>query len=81
MLKDGKTLAIPSTFSLVAYDFENGDLGIIVQSKFPAVGALVPWAKAGVGAVATQAWVEPAFGPWGLEHIANGKSAHETMKA
>lgn len=80
MLKDGKTLAIPSTFSLVAYDFENGDLGIIVQSKFPAVGALVPWAKAGVGAVATQAWVEPAFGPWGLEHIANGKSAHETMK-
>ncbi|MGY5852286.1 MAG: DUF1028 domain-containing protein, partial [Candidatus Thorarchaeota archaeon] len=45
-------LAIPSTFSVVARDPENGDMGVIVQSKFPAVGALVPWAIAGVGAVA-----------------------------
>ena len=78
--KKEKTLAIPSTFSLVAYDFENGDLGVIVQSKFPAVGALVPWAKAGVGAVATQAWVEPAFGPWGLKHLSEGMSARETVE-
>ncbi len=69
-----------STFSVVAWDSETNDLGVIVQSKFPAVGALVPWAKAGVGAVATQAWVEPAFGPWGLEYMENGKSAEETMK-
>ncbi|MGY5876405.1 MAG: DUF1028 domain-containing protein [Candidatus Thorarchaeota archaeon] len=73
-------LSIPSTFSVVARDPENGDMGVIVQSKFPAVGALVPWAIAGVGAVATQAWVEPAFGPWGLEHMLKGKSAEDTMK-
>jgi len=52
------SIAIPSTYSIVARDSENGDLGIIVQSKFPAVGSLVPWARAGVGAVATQAWVK-----------------------
>jgi uncharacterized Ntn-hydrolase superfamily protein len=70
----------PSTFSLVARDPDNGDLGIIVQSKFPAVGALVPWASAGVGAVATQALANTSFGPSGLGFMLKGKSAAETLK-
>ncbi|MCK4484625.1 MAG: DUF1028 domain-containing protein [Candidatus Thorarchaeota archaeon] len=56
-----------STFSLVAGDPENGDLGIIVQSKFPAVGAIVPRAVAKVGAVASQAWAKASYDPRGLE--------------
>src|SRR6266481_5835933 len=48
------------TYSIVAYDSVTGDLGIAVQSKFPNVGGLVPWARAGVGAVATQAGTRPA---------------------
>jgi uncharacterized Ntn-hydrolase superfamily protein len=55
----------PSTFSIVARDPGTGDLGIAVQSKFLAVGAVVPWAKAGVGAVATQAWANTSFAPSG----------------
>ena len=70
----------PSTFSLVARDSDNGDLGIIVQSKFPAVGALVPWASAGVGAVATQALANTSYGPNGLAFMSEGKSAAETLK-
>ena len=56
------------TFSIVAFDPGNGDLGVAVASKFPCVGAVVPWAKAGVGAVATQAWANTDFGPDGLPH-------------
>ena len=70
----------PSTFSIVARDPTNGDLGIIVQSKFPAVGALVPWAKAEIGAIATQAWANVGYGPTGLELLESGKSASETLK-
>lgn len=70
----------PSTFSVVARDAGNGDLGVIVQSKFPAVGSMVPWAKARVGAVATQAWINTAYGPRGLELMSEGKSASETLK-
>jgi uncharacterized Ntn-hydrolase superfamily protein len=69
-----------STFSTVARDPSNGDLGIIVQSKFPAVGAIVPWAQAEVGAVATQAWANSSYGPHGLELMSQGKSATETLK-
>jgi len=69
-----------STFSLVARDPENGDLGIIVQSKFPAVGAIVPWAVAEVGAVASQAWANASYGPRGLDLMASGKSAQESLK-
>jgi len=72
--------AQPSTFSIVARDPENGDLGIIVQSKFPAVGAIVPWAIAEVGAVASQAWANASYGPRGLELMGGGKSAQETLK-
>jgi uncharacterized Ntn-hydrolase superfamily protein len=55
-----------STFSLVARDPQTGDLGIAVASKFLAVGAVVPWLEAGVGAVATQSYANPKFGPQGL---------------
>lgn len=58
----------------------NGDLGIIVQSKFPAVGSVVPWAKANVGAIATQAWANVGYGPNGLNLLEAGKSASETLK-
>ena len=71
----------PSTFSIVARDPENGDLGIIVQSKFPAVGSVVPWAKANIGAIATQAWANVGYGPNGLELLEAGKSASQTLKA
>lgn len=68
-----------ATFSIVAYDPENGDLGVAVQSKFLAVGAVVPWAKAGVGAVATQSWANTTYGPEGLKLMAEGLSAQEAL--
>ena len=71
--------AAPSTFSVVARDQETGDLGIAVQSKFLAVGAVVPWAKAGAGAVATQAWANTSFGPDGLALMAKGVPAQYAL--
>ena len=73
-------LSVPSTFSIVARDPINGDLGVIVQSKFPAVGSVVPWAKANIGAIATQAWANVGYGPNGLNLLENGHSASETLK-
>jgi len=67
------------TFSIVARDPEAGELGIAVQSKFLAVGAVVPWAQAGVGAIATQAWANTAYGPGGLDLLASGLSAKATI--
>jgi uncharacterized Ntn-hydrolase superfamily protein len=67
------------TFSIVARDPEAGELGIAVQSKFLAVGAVVPWAKAGVGAIATQSWANTTYGPGGLDLLASGLSAKETI--
>ncbi len=67
------------TFSIVARDPQAGELGIAVESKFPAVGAVVPWAKAGVGAIATQSWANTSYGPRGLELLASGLSAAETL--
>jgi uncharacterized Ntn-hydrolase superfamily protein len=69
-----------ATFSIVAYDPENGDLGVAVQSKFLAVGAVVPWAKAGVGAIATQSWANTTYGPEGLRLMAEGLSATEALE-
>ena len=60
----------PSTFSIVAFDPDTGDFGVAVQSKFLAVGAVVPWARAGVGAIATQAHANVSFGPAGLVRTA-----------
>ena len=71
---------LPSTFSIVAFDGRNGDLGVAVQSKFIAVGAVVPWAKAGVGAIATQAWGNVSFGPRGLKMLEEGMSAPEVLR-
>ena len=60
------------TFSIVARDAETGDLGVAVASKFLAVGSVVPWARAGIGAVATQAWANVSYGPRGLALMAEG---------
>ena len=69
-----------STFSIVAYDRRNGDLGVAVQSKFIAVGAVVPWAKAGVGAVATQASANVSYGPRALEMLRSGLTSTQTLE-
>lgn len=55
-----------ATYSIVAFDPMNGDLGVAVQSKFLGVGPVVPWIKTGVGVIATQAWANTQFGPDGL---------------
>jgi uncharacterized Ntn-hydrolase superfamily protein len=68
-----------ATFSIVGYDPNTQELGIAVQSKFLGVGAVVPWAKAGVGAVATQSYANTTYGPKGLELMAAGKTAQEAM--
>jgi uncharacterized Ntn-hydrolase superfamily protein len=68
------------TYSIVAYDSVTGDLGVAVQSKFPNVGGLVPWARAGVGAVATQSLSNTDYGEKGLELIARGATAPEAMR-
>jgi uncharacterized Ntn-hydrolase superfamily protein len=62
----------PSTFSIVAFDPANGDLGVAVESKFLSVGAVVPWAQAGVGAIATQSWANTRYGPLGLAMLQEG---------
>ena len=67
------------TYSIVALDPATGDLGIAVQSKFLAVGAVVPWAKAGVGAIATQSFANVTYGPEGLALLAAGATAHEAL--
>ncbi len=69
------------TFSIAAYDPATGDCGVAVASKFLAVGAMVPWAKGGTGAVATQALGNLMYGPDGLALLAQGKSARETLDA
>jgi uncharacterized Ntn-hydrolase superfamily protein len=69
-----------ATFSIVGFDPANGDLGIAVQSKFPNVRPIVPWAKAGVGAVATQSFAELDYGIDGLELLARGATAEEALR-
>ena len=69
-----------ATFSVVGFDPRTGDLGVAVQSKFFAVGSVVPWAKAGVGAIATQSYANVSYGPDGLELLVKGKSARETVE-
>jgi uncharacterized Ntn-hydrolase superfamily protein len=69
-----------NTFSIVAYDPDKKEWGVAVASKYLAVGSAVPFAKAGVGAVATQASVNVSYGPRGLELLAKDKSAEEAVK-
>jgi len=71
---------IVATFSIVAFDPETDSLGVAVQSKFLAVGALVPYARAGVGAVATQALANVTYGPRALELLAQGETVNETIE-
>ncbi len=68
------------TFSIVAYDPGTRELGVAVQSKFLAVGAAVPWAKAGVGAVATQSYANTTYGPEGLKLLAEGLHPQEVLE-
>jgi uncharacterized Ntn-hydrolase superfamily protein len=68
------------TYSIVARDPATGQLGVAVQSHWFAVGSLVPWAQAGVGAVATQSFIDVRYGVEGLELMASGKSAGEALE-
>jgi uncharacterized Ntn-hydrolase superfamily protein len=68
------------TFSIVGFDPIEKEWGIAVQSKFLGVGAVVPWAKAGAGAVATQSYANTAYGPKALALMEQGKSAQETLE-
>ncbi len=70
-----------STYSIVARDPATGEMGVAVQSHWFSVGSVVPWAEAGVGAVATQSFVDPAYGPLGLELMRAGKSAPAALNA
>jgi uncharacterized Ntn-hydrolase superfamily protein len=72
-------LPASATFSIVAYDPVTGDLGVAVASRYFAVGAVVPWADAGVGAVATQAGVNVGYGPRALELLRQGLTAQQVM--
>lgn len=67
------------TFSIVAFDPANGDLGVAVQSKFPNVGVSIPFARAGVGAVATQCYCNTSYGPRGLALLENGASPEQAV--
>ena len=69
-----------STFSVVAFDPVTGEFGVGVQSHWFSVGQLVPWAEAGVGAVATQSFVEVGYGPRGLELMKQGKTAGQALE-
>ena len=68
-----------STYSIVAFDPETRDLGVAVASKFVAVGAIVPWARANVGAIATQSFANVSYGPRGLDLLAKGYSAKRVL--
>src|SRR5512137_1552366 len=77
--REGAPLRPVHTYSIVARDPATGELGVAVQSHWFSVGALVPWAEAGVGAVATQSFVEPSYGPLGLDLIRAGRTAPEAL--
>ncbi len=70
-----------ATFSVVARDPKSGQIGVAVQSHWFAVGQIVPWAEAGVGAVATQSFVDPSYGKLGLDLMRAGKSAPDALRA
>lgn len=70
-----------ATYSIVARDPATGELGVAVQSHWFSVGSAVSWAEAGVGAVATQSFIDPGYGPLGLELMRAGRSAPDSLKA
>jgi len=69
------------TFSIVARDPDTGELGVAVQSHWFSVGPIVAWAEAGVGAVATQSFVDPSYGKLGLDLMRAGKSGPDALKS
>src|SRR5919199_4187105 len=70
-----------ATYSIVACDLAAAQWGVAVQSKFLAAGAIVPWAEPKVGAIATQAYANPRYGPDGLALLRQGRSAEEVIEA
>src|SRR5947209_19537814 len=70
---------VVATYSIAACDLEAGQWGVATQSKFLAVGSVVPWAEPGVGAIATQAYANPRYGPEGLALLREGLSAEEIV--
>lgn len=74
-----KFACLVPTYSIVAYDFETRELGVAVQSRYFSVGSVVPWAEAGVGAIATQSFVNVSYGPRGLELLKRGLTAREVV--
>lgn len=79
--EESRPLRPVHTFSIVARDPNTGELGVAVQSHWFSVGPIVPWAEAGVGAVATQSFVDPSYGPLGLAIMRSGRSAPDALKA
>jgi uncharacterized Ntn-hydrolase superfamily protein len=73
--------ALVATYSIVACDLDAGQWGVAVQSKFLAVGSVVPWAEPHVGAIATQSYANPRYGPDGLSLLRGGSSAAEVVEA
>src|SRR5881392_885691 len=69
-----------ATYSIVACDLEAAQWGVAVQSKFLAVGSVVPWAEPNVGAIATQSYANPRYGPDGLALLRQGLSADEAVE-
>jgi len=74
-----RTSPLAHTYSIVAFDEQTGDMGVAVQSHWFSVGTIVTWGEAGVGVVATQSFVNPAFGPQGLELFKKGKTPQEVV--
>src|SRR5881396_1891772 len=72
---------VVATYSIVACDLDAGQWGVAVQSKFLAVGSVVPWAEPHVGAIATQSYANPRYGPDGLALLREGRSAEEVVGA
>jgi uncharacterized Ntn-hydrolase superfamily protein len=70
---------VVATYSIVACDLDAGQWGVATQSKFLAVGSVVPWAEARVGAIATQAYANPSYGPYGLRLLRDGLSAEDAV--
>jgi uncharacterized Ntn-hydrolase superfamily protein len=80
--QDGVAVVRPvATYSIVARDSSTGEIGVAVQSHWFSVGSLVTWAEAGIGAVATQSFVDPRYGPLGLELMRLGRAAPEALRA
>jgi uncharacterized Ntn-hydrolase superfamily protein len=72
---------VVATYSIVACDLDAGQWGVAVQSKFLAVGSVVPWAEPQVGAIATQAYANPRYGPDGLALLREGRSAEQVVES